>query len=88
MISRYSAYIVRNMENGNIRYYRLNVDRTLFDTYCVERKYGNVRYKSPTGTRINHFELLEQALGFFDKMLRQKLRRGYAEPKLHIRFAS
>ena len=77
MINDYSAYILRTTDKGNTRYYKLDMERTLFDSYCVERKYGNIRFKSHTGQRVNYFDELAQAIRFFDKILRSKQRKGY-----------
>lgn len=77
MINQYSAYIVRTTDKGNIRYYKLDIEKTLFNDYCVERKYGNIKFKSHTGVRINYFKDKEQAIRFFDIILRSKNRKGY-----------
>lgn len=77
MTNQHSAYIARTTDKGNVRYYKLDMEKTLFDSYCVERKYGNIKFKSHTGVRVNYFEKMEQAIQFFDIILKNKKRKGY-----------
>ena len=77
MISQYSVYMTRTTVKGSVRYYKLDVEQTLFGGYCVERKYGNVKFKSHTGLKKNYFDETNQALGFFDKILQNKQKKGY-----------
>lgn len=77
MINQHSVSMVRTTDKGNVRYYKLDMEKTLFDDYCVERKYGNIKFKSHTGLRVNYFEKMEQATQFFDRILRNKKRKGY-----------
>ncbi|NDJ27671.1 polymerase [Campylobacter sp. MIT 12-8780] len=69
--------IFRATDKGNTRYYQMSMEQTLFNTFLVERKYGNVNYKSHTGLKIDYFDELEQAQAFYDKMLKNKAKKGY-----------
>ncbi|MBF7047224.1 WGR domain-containing protein, partial [Campylobacter volucris] len=48
-----------------------------FDEYLIERTYGNIKYKSFTGKRISCFSNKEEAVLFFEKIIRLKNKRGY-----------
>lgn len=71
------ALIFRTTDKGNTRYYQMNMEQTLFNTFSVERKYGNINFKSHTGLKINYFNKKNQAQLFFDKMLKNKIKKGY-----------
>ncbi|EAH8626963.1 polymerase, partial [Campylobacter jejuni] len=51
---------------------------TLFEEYMVERVYGNVRFKSCTGRKNNVFLSFNEAQIFFEKLKKQKMKKGYA----------
>ncbi|WP_312025671.1 polymerase, partial [Campylobacter jejuni] len=51
---------------------------TLFEEYMVERVYGNVRFKSCTGIKNNVFPSFNEAQIFFEKLKKQKMKKGYA----------
>ncbi|EAK4567910.1 WGR domain-containing protein, partial [Campylobacter jejuni] len=63
---------------GNIRYYSIEIIATLFEEYMVERVYGNVRFKSCTGIKNNVFPSFNEAQIFFEKLKKQKMKKGYA----------
>ncbi|EAH9122885.1 WGR domain-containing protein, partial [Campylobacter jejuni] len=62
----------------NIRYYSIEIIATLFEEYMVERVYGNVRFKSCTGIKNNVFPSFNEAQIFFEKLKKQKMKKGYA----------
>lgn len=68
----------RITEKGNIRYYSIEIIATLFEEYVVERVYGNVRFKSCTGRKNNVFPSFNEAQIFFEKLKKQKMKKGYA----------
>jgi len=61
----------------NVRYYKLEIFLSLFGEYIVEREYGNVAYRTPTGTRKNIFLSVESAKEFYFKTLKTRKNRGY-----------
>lgn len=63
----------------NTRYYKINIAHTLFLEYCVERIYGNKTYKRPTGSVIKYFSDEKQAKAHIDKILKDKLKKGYID---------
>ncbi|EAJ7530446.1 WGR domain-containing protein [Campylobacter jejuni subsp. doylei] len=69
----------RLTEKGSIRYYSIEIVATLFEEYVVERVYGNVRFKSCTGRKNNVFSSFNEAQIFFEKLKKQKMKKGYAE---------
>ena len=71
--------LVRRTECGNTRYYRLELHPTLFNEYIVEREYGNVRYRRPTGIKIDYFYDEESAKSRYLSILRQKKNKGYRD---------
>ncbi|EAL3619336.1 WGR domain-containing protein [Campylobacter coli] len=65
-------------EKGNIRYYSIEIIATLFEEYMVERVYENVRFKSCTGRKNNVFPSFNEAQIFFERLKKQKMKKGYA----------
>lgn len=57
------------------RYYKINLQKTLFDSYEVERIYGNQNYKNPTGKKINIFENKIEAIKFIERLVRIKTKQ-------------
>ena len=74
------ASLIKDTNNGNIRYYNLEVFETLFGEYLLERIYGNIRYKAPTGVKKNYYTVITTAKEKYEFLLRQKMDRGY-QPK-------
>ncbi|EAK6249836.1 WGR domain-containing protein [Campylobacter jejuni] len=68
----------RITKKGNIRYYSIEIIATLFEEYIVERVYGNVRFKSCTGRKNNVFPSFNEAQIFFERLKKQKMKKGYA----------
>ncbi|EAI7391395.1 polymerase, partial [Campylobacter upsaliensis] len=50
---------------------------TLFEEFVVERIYGNTRYKSFTGQKVDIFTNYEEARDFFEMMKKKKIKKGY-----------
>ncbi|MCR2106942.1 WGR domain-containing protein [Campylobacter upsaliensis] len=74
----------KTMQNHHIRYYSLELSATLFGEFIVKRTYGNVRFKSFTGQKINSFTNYKEAKQFFETMKNKKIRRGYNLPNHNI----
>ena len=70
-------FMLRTTAKGNTRYYELDLQKTLFEDFLVERRYGNIRYKSHTGLKMNYFQSEVEAKSFFERILRAKQRKGY-----------
>lgn len=69
-----------NPEERQKRFYVMNVTRNLFGEWCLIREWG--RIGSAGGQRlINYAETREDAEVKMDKLVYQKKRRGYCEPK-------
>ncbi|HFP7627381.1 WGR domain-containing protein [Campylobacter jejuni] len=71
----------RATKENNIRYYEIEISKNLFGDYFIERTYGSIKYKSFTGKRVNYFSSKDEALLFFEKIVKLKEKRGY---KIHL----
>ncbi|MCR2113431.1 WGR domain-containing protein [Campylobacter upsaliensis] len=67
----------KTMPNHHIRYYSLELSATLFEEFVVKRIYGNTRYKSFTGQKVDIFTNYEEARDFFEMMKKKKIKKGY-----------
>ena len=61
----------------NTRYYKLFLSPTLFGDFLVEKEYGNIKYKAPTGIRKYYFLTLQEAKEYFKKTIKSKIKKGY-----------
>lgn len=69
-----------NPEERQKRFYVMNVTRNLFGEWCLIREWG--RIGSAGGQRlINYAESREDAEAKMAKLISQKNRRGYCDPK-------
>lgn len=75
MMWRVTLY--RKTGRGSTRYYKIEMSPTLFNGFIVEREYGNVRNRGPTGIRKNCYDSISEAEKFYTGILRQKRRKGY-----------
>lgn len=64
--------------NSHIRYYSLKVYKTLFDEYVLEKEYGNIKNKAPTGVKRDYFKTLSSALIARTKKIQEKIKKGYS----------
>lgn len=55
------------------RYYKIYLQKTLFNEYEVERIYGNKNYKSHTGSKCNVFKNESEAIKFIEKIKNTKV---------------
>lgn len=67
----------RTTAKGNTRYYHLELFLTLFGEFCLERTYGNVRFRSPTGVMKTYYRTMQDAKKFYDSLVKQKIKKGY-----------
>lgn len=65
----------------NTRYYKIYLSKTLFNDFEIERIYGNVTYKAPTGIKINSFDDENRAIDFIKKLTFSKISKGYKSLK-------
>ena len=63
--------------NGRVRYYLVELHPTLFGEYIVERIYGAVRNKKPSGRKVEYFNAQSEGIERFFKVLEKKERKGY-----------
>jgi len=70
--------LYRKIDSKHIRYYFIELQKTLFGDYIVERIYGNLLNRAPTGKRINYFNTKEEAEKFFNKTINKKQKKGYS----------
>ena len=63
--------------NHQIRYYTLQIYKTLFGEYILEKKYGSIKNKRPTGVKREFFLSLGDAVKATALQIEAKLKRGY-----------
>jgi len=73
------AKLYKKIDDKHIRYYFINLFPTLFGEYVVERVYGSIFNRSPTGIKKDYFNDFSKAKMFFEKVLFKKRKRGYNE---------
>jgi predicted DNA-binding WGR domain protein len=76
-INRFKAVMTRQAKEHNIRYYKIELCKTLFNEYQLTREYGNVRFKKPTGIMRMFFDTFKEGEKAFLSILKQKQKRGY-----------
>ena len=69
--------MTRQTDRGTVRYYKLELFCTLFGEFVVERRYGNICFKSPTGIKKDFFDSYDDAVMIFKQLLKQKQKKGY-----------
>lgn len=62
---------------GRVRYYKMTLLKTLFDEYLVERTYGALINKKPTGMKCDVFSSYDIAKQCFENIYHSKELRGY-----------
>lgn len=67
----------RTTNIGHIRYYRIELFATLFGEFVVEREYGNVKNKTPTGHKKMMYNTIEDAKEAFLMIVDLKQKKGY-----------
>jgi len=67
--------------NNHIRYYNLSIYKTLFGEYLLQKEYGSIKNKRPTGIRREYFLTLKEALKVCKKCLNEKMKKGYCYGK-------
>jgi len=73
---------------SSIRYYKIVLQKSLFGEYLLERVYGNIANKAPTGKKIAVFDDYKKAKKIFEKIIRKKYKKGYKHFKEAHLFSS
>lgn len=71
------ANILYKEVNHKVRYYSMKIYKTLFGEYLLEKRYGSLKNKSPTGIKQEYFTKREDALLAIQTKIQEKLKRGY-----------
>jgi len=71
--------------NYRVRYYSIRVYKTLFGEYLLEKRYGSLKNKRPTGITKEYYENIELTVSAIKKIVSLKLKRGYYEDKPQVR---
>jgi len=64
--------------NNKIRYYRIEILKTLFDDFLLLIEYGNIKYNKPTRIIKEYFSDINLAIGKYEVIFKKKVRRGYS----------
>lgn len=70
--------LYREVDN-RIRYYFINLYKNLFSEYILQRKYGNIKYKRPTGIKVSYFKHFDDAIKTMKTLVEIKYKKGYRE---------
>lgn len=73
---KYKTTLYRSV-NDNKRYYKISIHPTLFGDYLLDREYGSIKNKKPTGRKSEYFVLLDTAIMQFKALFLQKVKKGY-----------
>ena len=71
--------------NYRVRYYSIRVYKTLFRGYLLEKKFGSLKNKRPTGVIKEYYDNIDQAVLAITKIVILKLKRGYRNDECQIR---
>jgi hypothetical protein len=63
--------------NHRIRYYSLEIYKNLFGEYILEKKYGSLKNKRPTGIKRECYIYLNDARFACAQKIQEKVERGY-----------
>ena len=81
MITHTNNITIYKTVNNKVRYYTISFYRNLFDEYILEKRYGSLKNKTPTGIKRDFFQTLSSALDAGTKKLKEKLNKGYRSLK-------
>lgn len=71
-------HILKRTVNNNVRYLKLSIYPTLFDDlFLVEKVYGSVKNKKPTGVIKSFFRSYNEANIDLNKYIATKIKKGY-----------
>lgn len=63
--------------NGRIRYYKVSVYKTLFGDYVLEKEYGGIKNKKPTGIIKEYITDKTLVFSKAAETIKSKMKRGY-----------
>ena len=69
--------ILQREVNNRIRYYSLEIYKNLFGEYILEKKYGSLKNKRPTGVKKECYINVYDALFACTQKIQEKLNKGY-----------
>ncbi|MDD3465607.1 MAG: WGR domain-containing protein [Campylobacterales bacterium] len=72
----YKQTLTRKVGN-RIRYYTLDLQMDLFGEYIVNKIFGSICNKKPTGFKREYFQTRESAIISFKRNLALKMAKGY-----------
>ena len=73
----YQSKILYRYVNHRLRYYKLQLTKTLFGEYLFIKEYGSMKYKKPTRVIKEYCTTQDEAFYKFNKKFAEKLSRGY-----------
>jgi len=71
-------YLTRTTNKGHTRYYKIISLINLFGDHIVQRIFGSVSYKKPTGMIEHSFHTRAEAERYVKAILSRKIHRGYS----------
>lgn len=64
--------------NERERYYHVSLYKTLFGEFCIERIYGALKNKKPTGSKREFFDSVSDAKARYRSIMKAKASKGYS----------
>jgi len=74
--------LYRRVKN-NLRYYKIEINKTLFDEFELLRIFGNIANKNPTGIIKKYFLTIDEAQKEFKNIFDKKIKKGYFDKNLY-----
>ncbi len=71
--------ILYNYIDDRERFYKISIQKSLFNTYVLERIYGSTSYSKPVGIVNKEFDDYISARLEYIKIVKKKIRKGYIE---------
>jgi uncharacterized protein YgiM (DUF1202 family) len=75
-----SVRLYREVDH-RVRYYKVYVYKSLFDSYLLERVYGSIYNSKPTRVIRKHCKSFEEASSLFYEIVEAKIKKGYSKIK-------
>lgn len=71
--------ILYNLIEDRERFYKISIQKSLFNTYILERIYGSTSYSKPVGVVSKEYDDYISARLEYVKIVKRKIRKGYIE---------
>jgi len=68
--------------NERVRYYDMLLYKTLFGDFCIERIYGSLKNKRPTGLKKEFFASISDAKARYFSIMKAKKSKGYSQQNI------